>query len=654
MTRLYRVAAAAALATVFLGACLCFSPVRWDRKALRASWLDPVDRSLPQGTNLLYVSSDDSWPHGHVAAYGLDLTTFPDGRKAWLVFAEGNSEGPWKADVLVDPSGVFFVRAGRRGWLSVSAAPEPVRTIATTGVVLVASTDVRDQLLVRWPGLDPTRISVLSSGRAPLFEGPAARVGFGLLLRLFLASFVVFALAVTLWRAPAAWPSLRAFHVGLGLALLVTIHASLVFFLGRVTRNATGLTLAVEAAALAMALTRIGQRGTTHLLAPAPPLRRPRRVRSVVALLAMLYAAGFVLRLDFDGDLLTHWIPMARSHHLLGRHDVGSLIARYGVAHQVTYPPGFPILISTLLWVSGADRAASFTPGSATHALVFLYRLASAGFSFAFLAGLGSVFRAIRSERGLAWLIPPATSALLLPLFLGKPTSGEVVFVPIVGFAMVAFLAGHAFRRVAYTRAGLALAVLSLFFKNDAMLILPLVVLPWYLASGPRFRAARWEAAVVLAAALPVVLWRLEILGLGVRSNFMFDPVSWTRLRTGLDVLPIIAANAAKILLASNFWVAFALALPPAALWDIRQRRNVWLAVPFGTALYVPLAAGIYVFSRSDPVFHMDTSYERLLMTAVLGAVLYAASSALREGQRCGSEHAASPAADLGLSRGRE
>ena len=416
------------------------------------------------------------------------------------------------------------------------------------------------------------------------------------------------------WRLPAAAPAMRWLNVGLALPVVLAAHTGLVHVAGLLTTHAVASALTLELAAILMAVAR-QERGLGGEEPTGPAL--PRWAVPLVA----VFLAVFVLRLDFDGDLFTHWLPMARSHHLLGRHDVPALLDRYGLAHEATYPPGFPILISTLLWVAGADPQASLQLGDESHAAILLYRLLVAALSLSFLVAAAALASAVFRDRSSP-LLPLVALPLLIPVFLGQPMSGEVYLVPLLGASILALWAGDAFESPSLTRVGLLLAASGLFVKREALVIVPLVVLPWYLAGAlTKRKSLAGDLAVAGLALLPFVVWRIQLAALHLRENFMFDDPAWGRLASPL--LPRLAEQALKTVLANGTWTALFLVLPAALVWN--ARRGAWrdLLVPAGIVVYAPLMAAVYVFSRSEPLHHMDTSYERLLMVAVLCGGLY-------------------------------
>jgi hypothetical protein len=616
---------------VAIASLASLSPMRFDAKALGAEWPRGETGPLPQGRSIVYVSSDDSAPNGHVAAYGLDLATFPSGQSTWVVFSEGFTAGPWSPSLLLNRSGGFLAKGFDRAWHPVDGLPEPVRKALGDGVVLVRSRSTLEQVAMRWPGLDLARVRILASDRPPLFEMPRWRVGLRAFWRLLVVSFIATSGMLTAWRASPAPRSWRALRLALALPCLLAGHTALTLILGEVTHHGIPLALGMEALLGALALT----------LVPAQPGGRQtgegggwwRLGEWPVALAVGALWLVAVLRLDFDGDLFTHWLPMARSYYLLGHHDIAALAGRYGVAHQATYPPGFPVIIATVLWVSGMDAQASLQPGNATHVAVFLYRLVLATVELSVLTAVGILFWK-RANAIAGGALPVVAVSLLLPLFLGRPSAAEAYLVPMMAAAIVAFAAGECSDEPFMRAAGVLLATGGLLVKGEGGLIVLLLVLPWYLLTGPRNggrRSAIWQAAGAVGGVTAFAAWRIQLARSGIRQNFMFDDFDFHRLATSLPLLARLAGNAGHILLNNNFWLPL-VALVPAALLPRKSAPYRWrsLLIPLGIALYVPAVVVIYVFSRSDPIYHMNTSYERLVMVAVFSACLYGTRSLLR------------------------
>jgi hypothetical protein len=132
-----RVLGTSCAVTVLIVAAVCLSPIRWDIKTLGPVLPRTASESIPPGSSVLFVSEVNDWRAGHIARYGLDLVTFPAGRSAWLVFAEGFLDNEWPGDLLIDRSGQFYQRKStahatvprprRRSPPPESSWPAPVR-----------------------------------------------------------------------------------------------------------------------------------------------------------------------------------------------------------------------------------------------------------------------------------------------------------------------------------------------------------------------------------------------------------------------------------------------------------------------------------------------------------------------------------------------
>lgn len=638
------------LAITFLIVLLvCISPIRWDIKSIAPVLASIDSQSIPLGTDVLFVSPNMDWKSGHIANYGLDFMSFPYGNSAWVVFKEGFVENSWSTAFLIDKTGNFYQWTTPNSWQMIQSVPERLQALIESGIVLVPSQGTKAQLVERWPALKSDKILVLKTRTLSFLELPRLRINGEQFLRIFTLTFILvvsvaFSCRITVAKVAAdnAQSNTQGiFSLVLALPCLLAIHTILVFFLGKFTSEALTGVIGFEFI-VAVGLLR-------YVPSPGFFFSLRKKIWKLGLMLVLIYFFFAILRLDFDGDLLTHWLPMARFYYLLGDHNLEILLARYGGAHEVTYPPGFPILISTLMWAGGMDREASFQLGYESHLVIFLYRLVLITLSLSFLLGMASLFRTLQKGEGLTWLLPGAVIPFLLPLFLGKPTAGEIYLVPMMGFSILALLAGDALNQPAYSCIGLFLGAFGMFIKNDMLLIFPLIILPWYLAGkfrsveakqvlansiGPsssglgRLRSYLVDPGVMLLGLAPFLLWKLELSSLNIRQNFMFEEIGFEKLVTHASLLARLFENAFKILLANNYWIGFFLILPGATLYNWFQRRKLSdLFVPAGIFIYLFGMIAIYVFSHTDPLRHMDVSYERLVMIAVLSGIFYGAKT---------------------------
>ncbi len=623
---LLRVLLLALVGAVVVAGAATLSPIRWDLKTI-----GQVVPELPSEIDLsrrhvLFVSNDDTWENAHLARYGIDFITFPEGSASWLVFSEGISHGGARPDYVIDSTGEV-ARWKRGSWWPVSEESRPELADA---FVLVSSEATRVELSERWPALETRLQNVQVVDPTPdrsFWTWPDWRVTFADVMRLFGALLLpVAALSWVVARRNES-DSLVTLDLTLILPVILAGHILLVYGLGFLTEHSVAVAMGLEIMlACGLALASGGLNNARKVL----PDLLPKSLRGVTPWLlgAAIFFTVVILRLDFDGDFYTHWLPAARMHYLEGHHDPEILAARYGVAHQATYPPAIPIMISTLLWIAGVSGENSFALGADSHFSILLYRTLLAALLFSFLGAVAAVFRAVTSEKTLEWLIPALSIPLVLPLFRGVPEAGEVFFTPMLGFSSVLFIAGGALAKDRYVRLGLAMAVFGAFVKNDAILIVPLIVLPWYLALVPRSgcgrRAVLADMTVALLAALPVVLWRVDVASAIDNFNFMFENIGPRALLSKWTEWPPLLMSAVLTIIRDDEWIILLLGLPAVVLYRILvSRRWKELVVPAGIAVYSIGISYMFVFSKSDPLEHLSLAYPRLLSHAVLAGILY-------------------------------
>ncbi|HVT45421.1 MAG TPA: hypothetical protein VMT00_13650 [Thermoanaerobaculia bacterium] len=613
--RLRSIGAAAALAlvaTAVISAIASLSPVRFDAKAFGPTLpLADVSR-ITSRSRLVHASASNDWQSGHRARYGIDLLAPPRTKAAWMVLAEGHTQGVWQPDLVCDAAGVIHALApGESRPLSENEKKE----FLAPALFVVADEALRAALLSRLSEIDGQAIAVMRPP-PPMLEGPRWHGDLRSFAGIALLLFALFVVALAISRIVTG--GISAAGTAVGVAIFFTLHSGLTYFLGFVTTNGVTVAHLLEIC-LASLLLALGRQSHSS---PVP--RSPRYLVAGIVVIAGYY--GFtLLRLDFDGDLFTHWIPAARVHHEIGGVDLRLLDEHFGEGHEAGYPPGFPIAISTMLGAAGVPSNEGISFGIAWHHAVLIYRLLLGTLMLSCLLLMREIWR---KESNVLSIAIPAVVAFALPLFLGKPTAGEVFFVPIIGLAMASMLAGVALERPHFTRAGLFLAGSLFFVKNEAMLAVPLIVLPWYAWSAHatrRSRAMILRDALVLGAALaPFAVWKILQIRLAINPRFDFKEVSRESFASGLTLLPELAQAGLKILLASNFWIVLGVAIPAVLVARLAARRIALdLIIPAGVLLYTAAMSCVYVFSREDPVRHMEISYERVLMVAVLSSLLY-------------------------------
>jgi hypothetical protein len=639
-TALYLLSASLVIAFL-IAISVSLSPIRWDIKSFSPTLPQLEGPGIPAGSDILFVTSNNDWENGHYARYGLDLITFPRAHSEWVVFREGEREGPWPADWSLDNAGRFYQVATGNSPYDASGAPPDLETIAKSGWVLLRTPETRALLLERWPSLRESKIAVMKPALASFIEFPSRRISAGQFFRTLGFAFtacVVFAFFLGLGRDRGP----RWFRAALACPVALAAHTLFVFFLGKLTSAPIPTAFSVEllvAVGLALYIER------QHWF-PAPPIALMKswareQGTGQIVLPAVLLGAGFltfllfsVLRLDFDGDMFTQYLPAARYHYLMGGHEPDVLLSRYGLMTQATYPPGFPIVISTMMWVGGMAKDAPLAFDFETNLAVFLYRLVVTILHVSFLAAAAGLFRALQTKQDrFGWLFPVVAVSLLLPLFLGQPAASEVYFVPMVGFSILALLAGDELRQPAYAHLGLFTGGFALFLKKEGLFIFFLILLPWYLIGRLRsakvsLRITAVDMVCLLLGLAPFLLWKTDLRRLGINEYFFYDRVSLTRLMHSGALLGQIVEKAFRTLLTDNYWAVLFLLLPLAMLFDL-VRRQRWrrLLTPAGILAYTAAMTCVFVFSKAPggPLAQMDVSYERVVFVPVLAAVLHGA-----------------------------
>ncbi|HTF38379.1 MAG TPA: hypothetical protein VK651_08725 [Blastocatellia bacterium] len=358
------------------------------------------------------------------------------------------------------------------------------------------------------------------------------------------------------------------------------------------------------------------------------PLPSSRAMRLVLVYCIVVYALLFLVRLDFDGDFFNNWLPQARFHYLLGRHDP-TVITGQGSMQGASYPPGFGIVLSSLMWVSGMRPAESFLMGPESSFAILMYRL----FIFALNAALFLLvimyLRQVDAGQPAVWMACIAVTLLLIPTTAGKHIASETVLFPMLAASIVLIAAGRKLETPALTTMGLGVGGMATLVKWEAALIFALGVLPWLVASlqpsvarPSRGTKLRWAGALTLSL-IPVIVWKLT---LTVHNEF-FVPVSWTRFVSSVHLFPSLAGRAARQLLDDGRLLLLLLALPCAVMFRFLSSGWSALPVPFGIVSLVAGFVVIFLFANMDPNVYLDTSYSRLVMVAIFGAILYCAEA---------------------------
>ena len=578
---------AAGIAVPIAGALLICAfasiwPLRLDIRSLQD--MARVQRlPIPHSSgHFVFFSAGNDMESARTATFGLKQLTFPDGSLSWYALKE-QCTGAWTTGfTAVDTAGAMYDPAGGRGgdfvWAAVNHPIDPHATF------IYDTHETRAAFESRLPALKSISNAVIVADipseshfvrRAPAGEFTFQRVA---RISALLGSWFALMLALTRFK----WNGWLAAAVAVPLA--VVLNFSLTYLLH------THWTSAILWLAL--------------LAIPSEPLALP-KPRLIVLCGLALYALLFLARLDFDGDFFNNWLPQGRFHYLLGHHDPSANL-RYGEIHAASYPPGYGIVLSTLMWTAEMNPRQSFLLGADSSFAILLYRLLICALNAALLCVM---FFHLRRH----WAAAALVALLLIHTTAGQHIAAETLLFPLLATAIVLI----AMRMPAI---GVAIAVMSMLVKWEAGLIAAFAVFPWL-----RLKELKRPAIVAAISLIPVLIWKLT---LTVHNQFFFPPTI-TRFTASLPQLPSLAGQAVRLMLEDGRLLLLVFALPAALYFRLARQRN-WTAlpVPLGIAALCIGFILIFLFANYDPPTYLLTSYPRLIMVPVFGAILYCAETA--------------------------
>lgn len=599
-------------------------PLRFDRRTLQMqARLEPL--GLPRGASFLVCTRANSVASAELAHFALSHWSFPRGARLWLTLSE-ESHDVWSGGfVAVDEQGRFQApRVQSRGF---QLAPEPPPALLDellaaarrpgSAAVVYEDEATRRAFVARLPALaTATPAFVLGEGRAARL--PLAAPAWLLTGRRWAHTSALFG---TLWvavllarRLVRPDPMHRAVAGALGFVVGLMGLLVLMYVAGRAGAGLGTWLPFVSWALGAGLLARAAQ--------PAPPAPGAERPWRVALLLAMAtYVAVSVLRLDFDGDTYTTYLPAARYVHLLGRHEPRDP-GLQALVQGAVYPPGASLFLALPLWALDQPRLASYAIGVETSAAILLYRLLVVGLDLALLLALGAYLLALPcGGRGLA-LAALLGALLLVPPLRGLHTAAETLLIPVVSSALVALAAGVRLDEPWLLRLGLVLAALGTLIKLEGVPALLFLALPAVAASRPWLRRPRWPLAAALVLGLvPWVVWRLS----GPVANASFGSLRALGSAEWRASLPGLVAEAVRLAIKSDLWVALGLLLPAALAARLVARRP-WLELlpALGCVALVGAWMGVYSLSTLGALSHMETSFARICLLPAFAALLFA------------------------------
>jgi hypothetical protein len=659
-----RLLAAGILGPLLAAALLCavgsLWPIRLDYRSLQ-DLHKLEDLGLPQSSGrFLFLSRDNSIESARIATFALTNLAFPEGSVDWAALKEA-CDGPWRSFFFgVDSDGqVYRATTSASGVLNWILDDGPrKRALADTrdGYVIFDSPATRQAFETRWPFLkQAARVSVLpdtmikSFARRPLAnEFTVARVvRIAAVMGTIFAVFLVLVQLPFLTRAPAVVSAAVATFLALGMTIWL---AYLVQWISPALVRWTPYLLWLVGLSVALSLYPLAWRSDEPLWQFSP---RSTSGRIALTFCLVAYAVLFLARLDFDGDFFNNWLPQGRYFYFLGHHDP-SLIAQQGLMQAASYPPGYGILLSTVMWMTGMDTTASFLPGMDSSFTILIYRLLILALNLSLFLLITAYLTRLGAEKSALWIPALVIIMLLIPTTAGQHIAAETILFPMLAASIVLIAIGRRYSVAGLTTLGLLLGGMATLVKWEAGLIFAVGVLPWLfpLAASKVGRLSKsslvvWPAVTALAC-LPALIWKATL----PIDNHFFGSVDKARLLASAHQFAGLAGAAARMMLIDGRLIIFLFLLPCALVFQLRAKPH-WpaLLVPASiTALLIGWIV-VFLFSNLPPQPYLETSYSRLTMIPTFSAILYCTNALIdwcgarvetefvksseREGDRC-------------------
>lgn len=611
-------------------------PVWLDARALQD--LSKVQRlGLPKSSGqFIFLSGDNSIESARVATFGLRQLAFPDGAVFWAALKE-QCNGPWTTGFAgIDQNGAAFVLtnsvAGERHWAAAQEQTNEARERMRTSFVVYDSSATRALFEQRWPFLKASeRVAVVTEApvvstfrlRRPASEFTLMRLArIAAIIGSYVAVWLVLIQLPSPERAGAWLISSSAVFLALGL------NISLAYLLQWVSPVPTHWSPGILWSGALLFAMFINSEPEVFRGALSFHLPSSRAARLILVYCVAVYLLLFLVRLDFDGDFFNNWLPQARFHYLLGRHDPTAIIGQ-GSMQAASYPPGYGIVLSDLMWMSGMQPAESFLMGADSSFAILMYRLFIFVLNASLLLLIVIYLRQLGASHSAIWIGCLAITLLLIPTTAGKHVASETLLFPMLAAAIVLIALGQSSKAQELTMMGLAVGGMATLVKWEATLIFVLAVLPWLVSSLQSTEARvsvgtkmRWAAALALALT-PAAVWKST---LTVHNEF-FAPITWSGFTSSIHLLPSLVGRAARGMLDDGRLMLFGFALPCAIAFRLLSARWAAVLVPFGIVSLVTGFVVIYLFANMDAGTYLDTSYSRLVMVPTFGAILYCAET---------------------------
>jgi len=572
-------------------------PVRLDLRTFqslaRLSELGLDDKSA----RVLLLTGDNDREQAELFEYALPQYTFPSGYRAWLTLKE-NVGDRWSP-------GIFAVDGSGRVWVA-RKAPEVWELWSTEisihgWTLLYESETIRLEFERRLPMLAGANRVMTARPHTSIvvrrpfnWEFTSARW-----LRLTCVLGILLSAVSLLPSAPGI-----AVFCGIG------VSTATVYCVGEISPGYNGISLfAVWTVASA----------TVVILRPI--VEYPRFLWWAIAGFA-LYVGAIVVRLDYDIDTYTTYIPVAKSYYWLGHHDLKSISVQSPVQGDV-YPPGYSMFVALPMWVLDLPRDTAMHLGLATSAAILLYRCSIAVVNLAFFAQAASILRTAGVSVPHAWAMTVFASFLAIPIFVGKHVSAETLLIPAFGAAIAAILCGRRHNDSVVYAGGLYVAMCCMFIKQEGFVYFAFLAIPATISvrSGWSVRRELALGGVVLAGAIPLVIWKMT----GPAANRSFRPLADLMLIPTYQVVPVVLKEAVRSMLSSNISILLAVVLPAAIAyrWSVGRGGIREIVFPCGIAMTIAAWTAVYLLTNLPVSWHVQTSYSRLMLGPAVAAVVY-------------------------------
>jgi hypothetical protein len=643
------------LATVLLCTLGSLWPIRLDYRSLQD--LHKLEGlGLPQSSGrFLFLSRDNSMESARTATFALNQLTFPGGSLDWAALKEA-CDGPWTVGFFgVDLDGQSYkprvLASGVLSWIPDDAARKLALADTREAYVIFDSQTTRQAFETRWPFLkQAAHVSVLPDtvvkyARRPFAsEFTVARVvRIAAVMGTFFAVFLVLIQLPFLKRAPAVVSAAVATFLALGVNIWL---AYLIQWISPALVRWTPSLLWLFGLLAAFSLYPRARhwRSEEPVWQFSPPSASGR-----TALTFCLFAYGllFLARLDFDGDFFNNWLPQGRFFYFLGRHDP-SLIAQHGLTQAASYPPGYGILLSTVMWMTGMNPTASFLPGMDSSFAILIYRLLVLALNLSLFLLIAAYLKRLGEEKSAFWIPALVILMLLIPTTAGQHIATETILFPMLAASIILIATGRRCAVDGLTALGLLVGGMATMLKWEAGLTFAVGVLPWLfpLAASKAGRLSKssivvWPAVTALTC-LPALIWRATL----PIDNQFFGSFNIARLLASAHQFAGLAGAAARMMRDDGRLILFLLALPCALIFQFRAKPG-WpaLLVPASIAALLIGWIAVFLFSNLDSLTQLETSYSRLIMIPTFSAILYGADALIDwSGAQVKTKFAASPA----------